>query len=110
MNIQTMHIQTVKNRLDGMYDVVFVGDIIVYPVPNDPSNRHCQEVQEWIAEGNIPGAADALPDPTWQEKRQADIAGGGYGAWTEQLEIIGEQGITAFQDHIAAVKLAHPKP
>ena len=77
-----MHIQTVKNRLDGMYDVVFVGDIIVYPVPNDPSNRHCQEVQEWIAEGNIPGAADAFPDPTWVQKRQADIAGGGYGAWT----------------------------
>ena len=104
------NIQTVKNRLDGMYDVVFVGDAIVYAVPNDSSNRHCQEVQEWIEEGNTPEAADALPDPTWLEKRQADVAGGGYGAVTEQLEIIGEQGMTVFQAHIAAVKAAHPKP
>ena len=67
-------------------------------------------VQEWIAEGNTPDAADAAPDPTWLEKRQANVAGGGYGEVTEQLEIIGEQGITAFQNHIAAVKSAIPKP
>ena len=54
--------------------------------------------------------ATPLPEPTWQEKRQANVAGGGYGEVTEQLEIIGEQGITAFQNHIAAVKAAIPKP
>ena len=65
---------------------------------------------EWIAKGNTPEAADPIPEPTWQEKRQASVAGGGYGEVTEQLEIIGEQGITAFQNHIAAVKAAIPKP
>ena len=79
-------------------------------IPPEPANSDYAEYLEWIAEGNTPEAADAAPEPTWQEKRQANVAGGGYGAVTEQLEIIGEQGITAFQNHIAAVKAAIPKP
>ena len=67
------------------------------------------EVADWLAAGGVPDAYVA-PDPTWLEKRQANVAGGGYGEVTEQLEIIGEQGITAFQNHIAAVKSAIPKP
>lgn len=43
-------------------------------------------------------------------KRLTTIADGGYGSTQEQLEILGEQGIEAFQAHIAAVKAAHPKP
>jgi hypothetical protein len=73
------------------------------PIDND-------EYLEWLEEGNTPEAADVPPAPTWLEKRQTNIAGGGYGEITEQLEIIGEQGMTVFQDHIAAVKAAHPKP
>ena len=79
-------------------------------IPADPANRDYAEYLEWVEEGNTPDAADAAPDPTWLEKRQANVAGGGYGEVTEQLEIIGEQGITAFQNHIAAVKSAIPKP
>ena len=79
-------------------------------IPADPANSDYAEYLEWVEEGNTPDAADAAPAPTWQEKRQANVAGGGYGAITEQLEIIGEQGITAFQNHIAAVKAAIPKP
>jgi hypothetical protein len=79
-------------------------------IPADPANRDYAEYLEWVEEGNTPDAADAAPDPTWLEKRQANVAGGGYGEVTEQLEIIGEQGITAFQNHIAAVKAAIPKP
>tara|TARA_R110000787_G_scaffold96915_1_gene200469 strand:- start:2583 stop:2891 length:309 start_codon:yes stop_codon:yes gene_type:complete len=75
-------------------------------IPTDEGNRHYAE----LVEQGITPAAYVAPDPTWQEKRQANIAGGGYGAVTEQLEIIGEQGMTVFQDHIAAVKAAHPKP
>ena len=45
----------------------------------------------------------------YQRDRQGSIIDGGYGTWGEQLEIIGEQGIGAFQSHIAAVKAAHPK-
>jgi hypothetical protein len=79
-----------------------------------PDGRHSRllevtEVADWLAAGGVPDAYVA-PEPTWQEKRQANVAGGGYGEVTEQLEIIGEQGITAFQNHIAAVKSAIPKP
>ena len=79
-------------------------------IPPDPANSDRIAYDEWVEEGNTPDAADAAPDPTWLEKRQANVAGGGYGEVTEQLEIIGEQGITAFQNHIAAVKAAIPKP
>ena len=79
-------------------------------IPTDLDNMDYSAFKDWEAEGNTPEAADAAPEPTWQEKRQANVAGGGYGAVTEQLEIIGEQGITAFQNHIAAVKAAIPKP
>jgi hypothetical protein len=78
-------------------------------IPPVPDNIDYAEYLEWVEEGNTPDAYVA-PEKSWQEKRQADIAGGGYGEITEQLEIIGEQGMTAFQDHIAAVKAAHPKP
>lgn len=33
-------------------------------VPNDPGNRHYQEVQEWIAKGNTP---EPMPEPTLAE-------------------------------------------
>jgi|TARA_R110000787_G_scaffold47504_1_gene114889 hypothetical protein len=46
----------------------------------------------------------------WDNGRKAKVGDGGYGAITEQLEILGEQGIDAYQQHIAAVKAAHPKP
>ena len=75
-------------------------------IPADPANSDYAAYLEWVEDGNTP---DAAPDPTWLEKRQTNIAGGGYGEITEQLEIIGEQGMTVFQDHIAAVKAAHPK-
>jgi hypothetical protein len=78
-------------------------------IPADPANSDYVEYLEWVEDGNTPDAYVA-PEKSWQEKRQANIAGGGYGAVTEQLEIIGEQGMTVFQDHIAAVKAAHPKP
>ena len=77
-------------------------------IPDDPANSDYAEYLEWVEEGNTPDAYVA-PEKSWQEKRQANIAGGGYGEITEQLEIIGEQGMTVFQAHIAAVKAAHPK-
>ena len=50
------------------------------------------------------------PVKGWVERRRANVADGGYGTQIEQLEILGEQGIDAYQQHIAAVKAAHPKP
>jgi len=78
-------------------------------IPADPANSDYAEYLEWVEEGNTPDAYVA-PEKSWQEKRQTNIADGGYGVVTEQLEIIGEQGMTVFQAHIAAVKAAHPKP
>jgi hypothetical protein len=51
----------------------------------------------------------ARPADTWQKKRQKSFVKGGYGTWQEQMEIIGEQGIDAFQAHIAKIKSDHPK-
>ena len=79
-------------------------------IPTDLDNMDYSAFKDWEAEGNTPEAADAAPDPTWQEKRQANVADGGYGTMPEQLEIIGEQGMVVYQAHISAVKTAIPKP
>lgn len=78
-------------------------------VADDTSNRHYQAVQEWIDDGNTPEPADALPEETWFDKRVKSVDEGGYGTVLEQLEMLGEQGIQAFQGHAAAVKQRYPK-
>ena len=77
-------------------------------VPNDPGNRHCVMVQEDIADGAsvIPYVA---PEPSWIDKRLANMADGGYGTTGEQFEMIGEQGMKVYQAHIAKVKTDIPK-
>jgi hypothetical protein len=77
-------------------------------VPNDPGNRHCVMVQEDIADGAsvIPYVA---PEPSWLDKRLANMADGGYGTTGEQFEMIGEQGMEVYQAHIAKVKTDIPK-
>ena len=44
-------------------------------IPNDERNRDWQEYQKWLAQGNIPQAADKVQTPTefeaeWQKKWQ----------------------------------------
>lgn len=68
-----------------------------------------EEVERRVAGGEVI-AAYVAPVETWLDKRLKSIADGGYGTVTEQLEIIGEQGIAPFKAHIATVKAAHPKP
>ena len=77
-------------------------------VPNDPGNRHCVMVQEDIADGAsvIPYVA---PEPSWIDKRLANMADGGYGTTGEQFEMIGEQGMEVYQAHIVKVKSDIPK-
>jgi len=77
-------------------------------VPNDPGNRHCVMVQEDIADGAtvIPYVA---PEPSWLDKRLANMENGGYGTTGEQFEMIGEQGMKVYQAHIAKVKSDIPK-
>jgi len=52
-----MTIETVKLATQGGYRLNGYMD-----VPDDPRNMHYQMIQEWIAEGNTPEAAD--PEPT----------------------------------------------
>jgi hypothetical protein len=94
-----------KLQEDGSYTDL---DLLVAGTPNAyPAGHHA--VLNWIAQGNTPDPYVA-PVKTWQEKRQASIADGGYGTIPEQMEMIGEQGIGVFQAHIASVKGAIRKP
>ena len=98
-----MEITKVALQEDGSY---YVNDFM--SVPDDMGNRHRVMVQEWIDAGNTP-TPYVEPEKTWLDKRTASMADGGYGTWTEQLEMIGEQGMTVYQAHIATVKSNHPK-
>ena len=97
-----------------MYKATNTNDIIRLSdgasIPARLDNKDYSLFKEWEAKGSVLEAADPTPEPTWQEKRQANIADGGYGTMPEQLEIIGEQGMVVYQAHISAVKTAIPKP
>ncbi len=96
----------IKNAIyteDGAISATVNGKELVFP--SAAGNRHYDEL---IRQG-ITSESYVVPVKTWQEKRAVSLADGGYGTVTEQLEMIGEQGIGAFQKHIAAVKVAHPK-
>jgi hypothetical protein len=99
-----MEITEVVMQEDGSYKV---NDSI--SVPDNMGNRHRVMVQEWIDAGNTPTAYVA-PEKSWVDKRTANMTDGGYGTVTEQLEMIGEQGMDTYQTHIASIKAAHPKP
>ena len=99
-----MEITKVALQEDGSFNV---NDSMT--VPDDMGNRHRVMVQEWIDAGNTPTPYVA-PEKSWTDKRTASMADGGYGTWSEQLEMIGEQGMDAYQAHIAKVKSDHPKP
>ena len=98
-----MEINTVVMQSDGSFLVN--GNMFV---PNDMNNRHRVMIQEWIDNGNTP-TPYVEPELHWIDKRLANMADGGYGTIGQQLEMIGEQGMDAFQTHIAKVKQDIPK-
>lgn len=63
------------------------------------------DIQARTTAENVVNAATA-----WLRGRKGTVAEGGYGTSAEQFEILGEQGIGAYQQHIATVKTNHPKP
>ena len=77
-------------------------------VPDSMANRHRVMIQEWKDEGNTPEPY-VEPEPHWIDKRLANMENGGYGTTGEQLEMIGEQVMDAYQAHIAKVKSDIPK-
>ena len=80
-------------------------------IPEDPLNKEYIQMMEEVELGTSEIIDKPLDHvPTWSDKRREKVASGGYGTWQEQMEIIGEQGIDAFQEHIQTVKAAIPKP
>ena len=77
-------------------------------ISNSPDSRSMGQLQEWIGEGNTPEPY-VEPEPSWLDKRLANMADGGYGTTGEQFEMIGEQGMEVYQAHIAKVKTDIPK-
>jgi hypothetical protein len=55
------------------------------------------------------GIAAMQAEHDWLSARLADMKDGGYGSITEQLEMIGEQGMDVYQTHVQTVKTNNPK-
>ncbi len=106
-----MDIRTVELLEDGGFIInknVDADDDRQLCVPDNMDNRHRVMIQEWIDEGNTPEPYVA-PEPSWLDKRLANMENGGYGTTGEQFEMIGEQGMEVYQAHIAKVKTDIPK-
>ena len=75
-------------------------------IPNDPANTDYAEYLEWVADGNTATAADAIPDPTYQENRVAE-----YPPIGDQLDALYHAGVfpDAMAATIKAIKDKYPK-
>ena len=73
-------------------------------IPNDPANTDYANYLEWVEAGNTATAADAIPDPTYQENRVKE-----YPPIGDQLDEIYHNGIDAWKAKIKAVKDKYPK-
>jgi len=71
-------------------------------VPNDPANRHYQELLDWINEGNMPIGSDII-EPDYVALRTGSD---GYASTGEQLGMIAEGTQAA---HVAEIKALYPK-
>ena len=73
-------------------------------IPADPANTDYANYLEWVEAGNTATAADAIPDPTYQENRVKE-----YPPIGDQLDEIYHNGIDAWKAKIKAVKDKYPK-
>ena len=71
-------------------------------VPNDPANRHYQELLDWINDGNLPEGPDII-EPDYVALRTGTD---GYASTGEQLGMIADGTQAA---HVAEVKAKFPK-
>ena len=92
-----MTISTVKLQESGGY--LINGNM---SVPNDPANRHYQELLDWINEGNTPTGADII-EPDYVALRTGPD---GYASTGDQLGMIADGTQAA---HITDVKTRFPK-
>ena len=81
-------------------------------IPNDPANTDYANYLEWVEAGNTATAADAIPDPTYQENRVAE-----YPPIGDQLDLLYKDMLADKGDKTGAwftavktVKDKYPKP
>ena len=121
---------TIKELTDGNAVVVFADDswANVSVMTNDTKATFEERVQgyapkatvpnpSWIAAGQTGSVGQTSPvlpaasfsygedsdNPAWLNARKA-----AYGSMASQLEFITENGLEAWQEEVAAIKLAHP--
>jgi hypothetical protein len=93
-----------KHFKDGSF--TFYSDEAGQCIPEAPGNMDYARMMEAVEAGEAEIVEiDDTPVPTWEDNRIA-----AYGSWQEQMEMIGEQGLDAFQSHVQSVKDANPKP
>ena len=73
-------------------------------IPADPANTDYANYLKWVADGNTATAADAIPDPTYQENRVAE-----YPSIGDQLDDIYHNGLTKWKANIKVIKDKYPK-
>ena len=73
-------------------------------IPADPANTDYAEYLEWVEAGNTATAADAIPDPTYQENRVKE-----YPPIGDQLDDIYHNGLTKWKATIKVIKDKYPK-
>ena len=75
-------------------------------IPNDPANTDYANYLEWVEAGNTATAADAIPDPTYQENRVSE-----YPPIGDQLDALYHAGSfpAAMTASIKAIKDKYPK-
>ena len=75
-------------------------------IPADPANTDYANYLKWVADGNTATAADAIPDPTYQENRVTE-----YPPIGDQLDALYHAGVfpAAMTASIKAIKDKYPK-
>jgi hypothetical protein len=73
-------------------------------IPNDPANSDYANYLKWVADGNTATAADAIPDPTYQENRVKE-----YPPIGDQLDDIYHNGLTKWKATVKVIKDKYPK-
>ena len=73
-------------------------------IPADPANTDYANYLKWVADGNTATAADAIPDPTYQENRVKE-----YPPIGDQLDDIYHNGLTKWKATIKVIKDKYPK-
>ena len=73
-------------------------------IPANPANTDYAEYLLWVEAGNTATAADAIPDPTYQENRVKE-----YPPIGDQLDDIYHNGLTKWKANIKVIKDKYPK-